>query len=70
MILRSPLPGKILRLCFKSGEEVKKGDVLCILESMKMEISISAPTGGVLQWKVDEGAVVMRGEIITAVNPR
>ena len=55
MILRSPLPGKILRLCFKSGEEVKKGDVLYILESMKMQISISAPTGGCCSGKSTKG---------------
>ncbi len=68
MIIRAPLPGKILRLYFKSGEEVRKGDILCILESMKMQISIPAPTEGMLQWKVGEGTVVVRGEIITAIN--
>lgn len=70
MNLRAPLPGKILRRCFMSGEEVEKGDTICILESMKMQIFVPAPTKGVVQWKVEEGAVVMRGEIITAVNPR
>lgn len=68
VIIRAPLPGKILRLYFESGEEVKKGDVLCILDSMKMQISIPAPTEGMLQWKVGEGTVVVRGEIITAIN--
>ena len=36
MIVRAPLPGKMLRRCFQSGAAVKKGDVLCVLESMKM----------------------------------
>lgn len=53
-----------------SGEEVEKGDTICILESMKMQISVPAPTRGVVQWKVEERAIVMRGEIITAVNTR
>lgn len=70
MIVRAPLPGKMLRRCFQSGATVKKGDVLCVLESMKMQLPVCAPTDGIIQWKVEEGSAVMRGEIITALDPR
>lgn len=70
MNIRAPLPGKILKCCVAFGEEVEKGDVICILESMKMQIFVPAPTRGIIEWIVEEGSTVMREEIITAVNPR
>ena len=38
-----PLPGKILSVAVTAGQAVKKGDVLCILEAMKMQNEIVAP---------------------------
>lgn len=70
MNIRAPLPGKILKCCVASGKEVEKGDVICILESMKMQIPVLAPTRGIIQWNVEEGAAVMRREIISVVNSR
>lgn len=43
-IVRSPMPGTILDVRVKSGESVKKGQVLVILEAMKMENEILAPS--------------------------
>jgi propionyl-CoA carboxylase alpha chain len=40
--LRSPMPAKVLQLLVEEGRDVQAGDVLCIVEAMKMEISLSA----------------------------
>ena len=41
-----PITGKILSVDVKAGDQVKEGDVLCLLESMKMENPIVAPVSG------------------------
>lgn len=46
--LRSPMPGTILKVNCKKGDKVKKGDVLCVLEAMKMENDIMAPEDAVI----------------------
>lgn len=47
--IKAPMPGLILDLKVKSGDEVKKGDVVLILEAMKMENSIKSPGDGVVK---------------------
>jgi glutaconyl-CoA decarboxylase len=48
-VVRAPIPGKILKVCVKPGDSVKKGDILLILEAMKMENEIFAPISGVVK---------------------
>ena len=43
-----PITGKIISVNVKVGDKVSEGDVLCMLESMKMENPIVAPAGGVI----------------------
>jgi 3-methylcrotonyl-CoA carboxylase alpha subunit len=47
--LTAPMPGKIVAVVVKNGQEVKKGDALLIMEAMKMEHTISAPHDGVVE---------------------
>ena len=47
--IKAPMPGLILDLKVKPGDEVKKGDVVLILEAMKMENSIKSPGDGVVK---------------------
>ena len=47
--LRSPMPGRIIEVMATQGQQVKQGDVLLILEAMKMEHAITAPHDGVVQ---------------------
>lgn len=47
--IKAPMPGLILDLKVKTGDEVKKGDVLLILEAMKMENIIKSPGDGVVK---------------------
>jgi len=55
----SPMPGKIIKLSQKEGDEIKKGEVLLIVESMKMENNVLAPFDGFLHnYNVKEGDMV------------
>ena len=48
--LKSPMPGLVLRIMVKSGDSVKKGDGLMVLEAMKMENIIKASTDGIIKY--------------------
>ena len=55
----SPMPGNILKVLVAAGQTVKEGDVLVILEAMKMENEIVAPRDGtVTQVVVEKGSTV------------
>jgi len=45
----SPMPGKIIKVLVEAGKAVKKGDVLMILEAMKMQNEITAPVDGTIK---------------------
>lgn len=47
--IKAPMPGLILDLKVKPGDEVKKGDIVLILEAMKMENSIKSPGEGIVK---------------------
>ena len=60
--IKSPLPGVILDIKVKEGDEVKKGQTLIILEAMKMENSINADRDGkIASIKVSKGESVLEG---------
>ncbi|MDR2582596.1 MAG: biotin/lipoyl-binding protein [Fibromonadaceae bacterium] len=62
------LPGQISSLQAKPGQEVKKGQLLGILEAMKMENEILAPCDGKIHTvKVERGQTVMRGDLILEI---
>lgn len=64
----SPMPGNILNVNVKVGDAVKKGQVLLILEAMKMENEIMAPRdGSVAQVVVSKGAVVDTGAALVVL---
>jgi biotin carboxyl carrier protein len=59
----APMPGVILEVRAKAGEQVKRGDELCVLEAMKMRNSIRSPRDGVIQEVlVNAGAKVAYGD--------
>ena len=65
----APMAGKIVTVNVKNGDGVKVGEVLCILEAMKMENEISATRAGtVRQIKVREGASVSDGEVLMLIK--
>lgn len=65
MGLSAPITGVIVKMNVREGEYVKKGDVLCIMEAMKMEYIINAPKDGkISKILYKEGAQVEEGERI------
>ena len=65
----APMPGKILGVKASVGQAVKRGQVLLILEAMKMENDIVAPEDGtVASINVSVGASVEAGETIATLN--
>ena len=61
--VNAPMPGTILKVNVTQGQAVKEGDVLCVLEAMKMENEIMAPKAGtVTQVVTSKGAAVNTGD--------
>ena len=68
-IVEVPITGKIISVSVKAGDEVKEGDILCILESMKMENPILAPVDGTIsEVGVCADQVVKPGETIAIIE--
>ena len=64
----APMPGTILNVNVSTGDAVKKGQVLLILEAMKMENEIVAPSDGkVASVNVAKGASVNAGDVLVAI---
>ena len=67
--VKAPMPGTIMKVNVTAGQAVKKGDVLCVLEAMKMENDISAPEDGVVaSVNVQKGASVQGEEVLVTLN--
>ena len=65
----APMPGTILNVKVTPGQAVKKGDVICVLEAMKMENDIPAPCDGtVASVNVQKGASVNAGDVLVTLN--
>ena len=67
--LASQIPGRVVSIQAKSGAEVKKGDVIMVLESMKMQVAIKAHKDGTLkEIKVKQGASVVRNDVLAVIE--
>ena len=67
--IASPMPGTILAVNVKDGQSVKKGDVLFLLEAMKMENEILAPCDGtVTSVSTAKGATVESGTLLCVLQ--
>ena len=65
----APMPGNILKVCVKVGDTVKEGQLLCVLEAMKMENEIYAPCAGTVSAvPVSKGSTVDTGALLVAIG--
>lgn len=67
-VVKAPMPGNILKINVAPGQKVEEGDVLIVLEAMKMENEIvAAKSGTVAQVAVSKGAVVETGTPLVVI---
>lgn len=67
--IKSPMPGTIFDIKAAPGKAVKAGDVILVLEAMKMENEITAPKDGVVtQILVAKGASVNTGDVLAVIQ--
>ncbi|MEM2083904.1 MAG: acetyl-CoA carboxylase biotin carboxyl carrier protein subunit [Nitrososphaerota archaeon] len=67
--INAPVPGKIVSIKCNEGQEVRKGDVLLILETMKMENEIYAPSNGLIKKiLVKEGDFIQHGKTMIIIE--
>jgi acetyl-CoA/propionyl-CoA carboxylase biotin carboxyl carrier protein len=68
-VVKAQMQGTILRILVEAGQEIQAGDVVCILEAMKMENAIPAPREGtVSELPIREGQVVQVGDTIAVID--
>lgn len=68
-VIKSPMPGNILKINVTVGQKVNEGETLLVLEAMKMENEIAAPKAGtVAQIIVSKGAVVETGAPLVVIS--
>ncbi len=67
--VRAPLPGVIIQVLVRPGDDVNAGQTLCTLETMKMENAIKADNGGkVASVKITPGQSVLQDEVLIVIN--
>ncbi len=66
--IRATLPGGVLKILAKDGERVKKGEIVMLLEAMKMEIEVVSPKDGVIFFKVSQGDTVENNQLLAIVE--
>lgn len=69
MIVSADMGASVWALSVPDGAIVKAGDVIAVLESMKMEIPVEAPISGTVKFIVAEGAEVSAGGTIAEITP-
>ena len=67
--VKAPLPGTILELKTKVGDEVKVGDILLVMEAMKMENNIKSDKAGkITSVKINNGDSVLEGDVLVEIG--
>jgi 3-methylcrotonyl-CoA carboxylase alpha subunit len=67
--LTAPMPGTVVKVLVEEGQEVEEGQLLLVLEAMKMEQPVSAPHAGVVEsLPFDEGSLVPGGAVLAEVR--
>jgi biotin carboxyl carrier protein len=69
-IVRSPMPGRLVKVLVKTGDRVTAGQPVVVVEAMKMENELRAPRAGtVREVRAPEGAAVESGQDLVVVDP-
>ena len=69
LALKSQIPGKVVSIAKQEGDSVKQGDVVCTLESMKMQVAVKAhKDGSIKSIKIKQGGTVAKGDLIAEIE--
>ncbi len=69
LALKSQIPGKVFSIAVEQGSSVKKGDTVCVLESMKMQVAVKAHKDGEIKSiKIKEGNTVAKNDVIAEIE--
>lgn len=67
--VKTMMPGKVVRLIAKPGDEVEKGDAIIVVEAMKMQNDLKSPKAGIVkEIRVGEGTTVAAGEVLAVIE--
>jgi acetyl-CoA carboxylase biotin carboxyl carrier protein len=67
--VKAELVGNLWKIVTEVGQQVEEDDTLMILESMKMEIPVTAPVSGTItEIRVKEGEVVQEGQVVAVLE--
>ena len=66
--VKAPMPGNVLDIKVSKGKAVKEGDVVVILEAMKMENEIYAPCDGTVTVVASKGSTVNTGDVLVSIS--
>ena len=66
--VNAPMPGMIKELSKPEGSAVKEGDVILVLEAMKMDNDITAPCSGTISYKTTKGSNVDTGDLMAVIG--
>ena len=66
--VNAPMPGMIKELSKPEGSAVKAGDVILVLEAMKMDNDITAPCSGTISYKTTKGSNVDTGDLMAVIG--
>lgn len=68
-VISSQIPGRVISLSVNRGDEVKQGDSIVVLESMKMQVAVKSPRDGIIrEIKVKEGQSISRNDVVAILE--
>lgn len=67
--MSNPFPGKLVELLVDTGDVVQAGDVIAIVQQMKMELEVRCRVGGAIDWvtEVEDGGEIGEGVLLAVV---
>lgn len=67
--ISSQIPGRVISLSVNKGDEIKQGESVVVLESMKMQVAVKSPRDGIIkELKVKEGQSISRNDVVAILE--